>query len=237
MRDLVDHRPDPDRIGNLKDSKRTGPPPLMRRSTTSLGRWDDVPPRARGSRAGGRLCAFRAVTGRASRPSCGMTRPGTRWAHGTCGGPTDPPDGTDHLWPPPDSWPMRHARRGSWRNGSSRAGHGAPSRRVDRRPALAAWRGVRMADLSDPRRGPALHRSLGGGRTRTRAALALAAHPLAAHPLQVERRVDLDPVRRQASGRRLREPQRHPAPGQLLIYTGEISECEILFPYGACSFS
>ncbi len=29
----------------------------------------------------------------------------------------------------------------------------------------------------------------------------------------------------------------HPAPGQLLIYTGEISECEILFPYGACSFS
>lgn len=29
----------------------------------------------------------------------------------------------------------------------------------------------------------------------------------------------------------------HPAPGQLLIYTGELSECEILFPYGACSFS
>ena len=29
----------------------------------------------------------------------------------------------------------------------------------------------------------------------------------------------------------------HPAPGQILIYTGEISECEILFPYGACSFS
>lgn len=29
----------------------------------------------------------------------------------------------------------------------------------------------------------------------------------------------------------------HPAPGQILIYTGDISECEILFPYGACSFS
>jgi hypothetical protein len=29
----------------------------------------------------------------------------------------------------------------------------------------------------------------------------------------------------------------HPAPGDLLIYTGEMSECEILFPYGACSFS
>ena len=29
----------------------------------------------------------------------------------------------------------------------------------------------------------------------------------------------------------------HPAPGDLLIYTGTISECEILFPYGACSFS
>jgi hypothetical protein len=29
----------------------------------------------------------------------------------------------------------------------------------------------------------------------------------------------------------------HPAAGDLLIYTGEISECEILFPYGACSFS
>jgi len=29
----------------------------------------------------------------------------------------------------------------------------------------------------------------------------------------------------------------HPAPGELLIYTGELSECEILFPYGACAFS
>jgi hypothetical protein len=29
----------------------------------------------------------------------------------------------------------------------------------------------------------------------------------------------------------------HPSPGQLLIYTGDISECEILFPYGACMFS
>lgn len=29
----------------------------------------------------------------------------------------------------------------------------------------------------------------------------------------------------------------HPAPGELLIYTGNLSECEILFPYGACMFS
>jgi hypothetical protein len=29
----------------------------------------------------------------------------------------------------------------------------------------------------------------------------------------------------------------HPAPGHVLIYVGDISECEILFPYGACSFS
>ena len=29
----------------------------------------------------------------------------------------------------------------------------------------------------------------------------------------------------------------HPAPGDLLIYTAELSECEILFPYGAASFS
>ena len=29
----------------------------------------------------------------------------------------------------------------------------------------------------------------------------------------------------------------HPSPGELLIYTGELSECEILFPYGACAFS
>jgi hypothetical protein len=29
----------------------------------------------------------------------------------------------------------------------------------------------------------------------------------------------------------------HPAPGQLLIYVGEMSECEILIPYGACRFS
>jgi len=29
----------------------------------------------------------------------------------------------------------------------------------------------------------------------------------------------------------------HPSPGQLLIYPGGISECEILFPYGSCMFS
>lgn len=29
----------------------------------------------------------------------------------------------------------------------------------------------------------------------------------------------------------------HPAPGELLIYIGDISECEILFPYGACMFN
>jgi uncharacterized protein DUF3830 len=29
----------------------------------------------------------------------------------------------------------------------------------------------------------------------------------------------------------------HPAPGDLLIYVGDVSECEILFPYGACAFS
>ena len=29
----------------------------------------------------------------------------------------------------------------------------------------------------------------------------------------------------------------HPSPGELLIYVGDISECEILFPYGACMFS
>jgi hypothetical protein len=29
----------------------------------------------------------------------------------------------------------------------------------------------------------------------------------------------------------------HPAPGELLIYTGDLSECEILVPYGACAFS
>ena len=29
----------------------------------------------------------------------------------------------------------------------------------------------------------------------------------------------------------------HPAPGELLIYTGDLSECEILLPYGACDFS
>ena len=29
----------------------------------------------------------------------------------------------------------------------------------------------------------------------------------------------------------------HPAPGELLIYTGDLSECEVLVPYGACMFS
>ena len=29
----------------------------------------------------------------------------------------------------------------------------------------------------------------------------------------------------------------HPAPGQILVYPGGISEMEILFPYGACLFS
>ena len=29
----------------------------------------------------------------------------------------------------------------------------------------------------------------------------------------------------------------HPAPGEILIYTGTLSETEILLPYGACMFS
>jgi uncharacterized protein DUF3830 len=29
----------------------------------------------------------------------------------------------------------------------------------------------------------------------------------------------------------------HPAPGQLALYPGGISECEIFFPYGACTCS
>ena len=29
----------------------------------------------------------------------------------------------------------------------------------------------------------------------------------------------------------------HPAPGQILVYPGGISEMEILFPYGSCLFS
>ncbi len=29
----------------------------------------------------------------------------------------------------------------------------------------------------------------------------------------------------------------HPAPGELLLYTGPLSECEILLPYGACLFA
>lgn len=29
----------------------------------------------------------------------------------------------------------------------------------------------------------------------------------------------------------------HPAPGELLIYPGGVSECEILFPYGAAVFA
>jgi hypothetical protein len=29
----------------------------------------------------------------------------------------------------------------------------------------------------------------------------------------------------------------HPAPGEILWYPGGISECELLFPYGACCFA
>ncbi|MBA2557577.1 MAG: DUF3830 family protein [Chloroflexi bacterium] len=29
----------------------------------------------------------------------------------------------------------------------------------------------------------------------------------------------------------------HPAPGEVIIYPGGLSECEILIPYGACAFS
>ena len=29
----------------------------------------------------------------------------------------------------------------------------------------------------------------------------------------------------------------HPAPGEILVYPGGISEMEVLFPYGACHFS
>jgi len=29
----------------------------------------------------------------------------------------------------------------------------------------------------------------------------------------------------------------HPGPGEVLVYAGDLSECEILIPYGACAFS
>ncbi len=29
----------------------------------------------------------------------------------------------------------------------------------------------------------------------------------------------------------------HPSPGQLLVYVGDLRECEILFPYWACMFN
>jgi hypothetical protein len=33
------------------------------------------------------------------------------------------------------------------------------------------------------------------------------------------------------------DPTSHPAPGELLLYTGGVSEVEILFPYGATRFA
>ena len=47
----------------------------------------------------------------------------------------------------------------------------------------------------------------------------------------------MDPVRRPAPGRRLGAPHLAPGPGQLALYPGGISECEIFFPYGACTTS
>ena len=57
-----------------------------------------------------------------------------------------------------------------------------------------------------------------------------------AHPLPLERRVDVDPVRRLPAGASTtRTTPRTRRPGQLAIYPGGISECEIFFPYGACT--
>ena len=50
-------------------------------------------------------------------------------------------------------------------------------------------------------------------------------------------RVDVDPLRRLSTGHRLREPHVPPVPGMLAMYPGGISECEIFFPYGACTTS
>ena len=58
------------------------------------------------------------------------------------------------------------------------------------------------------------------------------------HPLPLERRVDLDPVRRlPARASTTRTTPRTRRPGMLAIYPGGISECEIFFPYGACTTS
>ena len=56
------------------------------------------------------------------------------------------------------------------------------------------------------------------------------------HPLPLERRVELDPVRRPRARHRPRERDVLPLPGELLLYPGGVSETELLFPYGHCAF-
>ena len=63
-----------------------------------------------------------------------------------------------------------------------------------------------------------------------------AADRVEADPLPLERR-DRPGSRSGTSGPALdyENHTSHPAPGQLAIYPGGISECEIFFPYGACT--
>ena len=56
-------------------------------------------------------------------------------------------------------------------------------------------------------------------------------------PLPLERRIDVDPVRRLRPDVGWENHTSHPAPGHLAMYPGGISECEIFFPYGACTTS
>src|SRR5207245_6293442 len=90
------------------------------------------------------------------------------------------------------------------------------------RPVSSTWVeivGARSATLSsayappgDHGRRPPLYRRVGAwGAADDRGAPADAADRQPAHPLPLERRVDVDPVRRVPAGHRLREP--HLAPG------------------------
>ena len=106
-------------------------------------------------------------------------------------------------------------------------------------PARAGRSPVGSRRAGDHRRRlPADRPPGGGGRAEHRRSLPPpAAARVEADPGALERPVGVDSVRRPRPRHRLRGPDQLPAPGELLIYPGGVSETEILFPYGDTCFA
>ena len=190
-------------------------------------------------RAAPRLCVFHAVTGRPC-PSCGMTRSWNAMGHGQIREAADfHPMGpiafvvAAGLVAVGDQRALRLLEEAR-----GRARPSAPSASRGSWPGSGASRETRVADLRITVGDLAFSARWEEAAPRTREALRPWL-PIRSQLIHCKWSGEGTwiPFGDRRPGVGYENHTSHPAPGQLIIYTGDLSECEILLAYGACDFS